>query len=238
MFVTSLPESLEGDGESATVRGGDSPRLKKRRLFNGPQATFSSVIGDAPPPVQQMLQPLKVRTLENSFDLIKRVSPKIAAFFSWDWILLQQWWLILHTFCWFCSSLKILSGMMKIDTGFWAPCQQSGMQAMVITYLISSLTLIIELKTFLDWLVHLYPFVSWIYDGHCNLITMPSATTLLTVYDCMWWLYQMTVNCLQETIIILWSQCQKIGSLRVLKKMTALFCTVTTSKQAQIWLHK
>ncbi len=82
MFVTSLPESLEGDGESATVRGGDSPRLKKRRLFNGPQATFSSVIGDAPPPVQQMLQPLKVRTLENSFDLIKRVSPKIAAFFS------------------------------------------------------------------------------------------------------------------------------------------------------------
>lgn len=82
MFVTSLPESLEGDGESATVRGGDSPRLKKRRLFNGPQATFSSVIGDAPPPVQQMLQPLKVRTLENSFDLIKSVSPKIAAFFS------------------------------------------------------------------------------------------------------------------------------------------------------------
>ncbi len=146
MFATSLPESLEGDGESATVRGGDSPRLKKRRLFNGPQATFSSVIGDAPPPIQQMLQPLKVRTLENSFDRIKRVSPKIAAFFSWDWILLQQWRLILHTFCWFCSSLKILSGMMKIDMGFWAPCQQSGMQAMVITYLISSLNLIIQQK--------------------------------------------------------------------------------------------
>jgi len=89
-------------------------------------------------------------------------------------------------------------------------------------------------KTFLEWLVYLYPFASWIFDGHCNLITMPSATILLTVYDCMWWLHQMTVNCLQETILILWSQCQKIGSLLVLKKMTALFFTVTTSKQAQI----
>ncbi|CAM6037747.1 unnamed protein product [Sphagnum compactum] len=59
-FSRSSQESLEGDGESATVRGGDSPRLKKRRLFNGPQATFSSVIGDAPPSVQQMLQPLKL----------------------------------------------------------------------------------------------------------------------------------------------------------------------------------
>jgi hypothetical protein len=80
VFATSLPESLEGGGESATVRGGDSPRLKKRRLFNGPQATFSSVIGDAPPPVQQMLQPLKVRTLEKSFVRIKRVSKDCSIF--------------------------------------------------------------------------------------------------------------------------------------------------------------
>jgi hypothetical protein len=28
-------------------------------------------------------------------------------------------------------------------------------------------------------------FASWIYDGHCNLITMPSTTILFTVLLCV-----------------------------------------------------